>query len=328
MWRSGAWHWLVAVAVLFTLSLLLGDFYRHLGMTVLIMALFALSYNLLLGETGLVSFGHAAFFGVGGYTYALLATKVGTPALVNIVLAPIATALIALLVGYFCVRLHGILFSMLTLAFGQVIYTVTFQWYSFTGGDNGIVGLPAPPLLIPPGNYAVFVIFVVVTCGIALWRLAHSPFGQALRIMRENRERAEFIGIPVRRLRLIVFTIAGGFAGIAGLLFALLNRQVFPDDMYWAQTAQVLVMSLLGGIFTFLGPVVGAFIVTVLQYWIATYTIYWLLILGTILLLCVLFFPQGIVGSLQERLKHRLAPPPSPSPLKGEGTGGGGLVVG
>jgi branched-chain amino acid transport system permease protein len=305
--RSGIWHWLGAVALLLALSPFLEGFYRHLGMTVLIMALFALSYNLLLGEAGLVSFGHAAFFGVGGYTYALLATKVGTPALVNILLAPVVTALIAFLVGYFCVRLHGILFSMLTLAFGQVIYTLTFQWYSFTGGDNGIVGLPAPAILMPSRNYYVFVVLVVVTSGVLLWRLTHSPFGQALRVMRENRERAEFIGIPVRLLRLTVFTIAGGFAGTAGLLFALLNRQVFPDYMYWAQTAQVLVMSLLGGIFTFLGPAVGALIVTVLQYWIATYTIYWLLILGVILLSCVLFFPQGIVGSLQERLRRREA---------------------
>lgn len=288
--------WALAVGLLLVVTPLLGRFYLHLAVTVLTMALFAMSYNLLLGEAGLVSFGHAAFFGVGGYTYALLATKTELPLPFNLVLSPIVSGLVALGVGYFCVRLHGILFSMLTLAFGQVLYTIVFQWYSFTGGDNGIVGLPAPAGLRPLRNHYVFVVLAVGASAYVLLRIRGSPFGQALRLMRENRERAQFIGIEVQRYRLAVFALAGFFAGLAGLLFALLNRQVFPDTMHWAQTAEVLVMTLLGGIFTFFGPAVGAALVTVLRTWIGTYTIYWMLILGLVLLLCVLFFPHGIVG--------------------------------
>lgn len=289
----------VVVGLLLAPALLLGRFSLHLAITVLIMALFAMSYNLLLGEAGLVSFGHAAFFGIGGYAYALLATKTDLPLILPLALSPVVSGLIALIVGYFCVRLHGILFSMLTLAFGQVLYTVVFQWYSFTGGDNGIVGLPSPSILRSMANDYVFVLMTVGASIFILWRLTRSPFGQALRLMRENRERAGFIGIEVRRYRLAVFTIAGFFAGLAGLLFALLDRQVFPDTMHWAQTAEVLVMTLLGGIFTFFGPAVGAAIVTLLRYWIVTYTIYWMLLLGLVLLMSVLFFPNGIVGHLQ-----------------------------
>jgi len=298
------WVWVfVGIVVLAVLPLLLSKFYLHLTSTMLIMALFAISFNLILGYTGMTSFGHAAFFGMGAYTYALLSTKTGWSLALNIFLAPVTGALAALIVGYFCIRLHGILFAMLTLAFSQIFYTVIFQWYGFTGGDNGIVGLPTPEILASDKALYYF-IAAIVTAGVAiLWRLIHSPFGYTLWTIRENSLRSSFIGVEVNRHRLIVFTITGAFAGLAGVLFAMLDRQVFPSYLHWSLSTEVLIMSLLGGMLTFGGPALGAIMVTLIRYWISTYTLYWMIFLSFILLFIVLFLQKGVVGTVTERMK-------------------------
>ena len=302
-WRSN-WSWaLGGIVVLAVLPFFLSRFYLHLASTILIMALFAMSFNLLLGYTGITSFGHAAFFGVGAYTYALLSTKTSSPLALNICLAPVAGLLAAILVGYFCIRLHGILFAMLTLAFSQIFYTVAFQWYSFTGGDNGIVGLPSPGILASYKGFYYFTAAIVSAGAAILWRLIHSPFGYTLWTVRENALRSSFIGVNVDRHRLIVFTITGAFAGVAGVLFTLLDRQVFPDYFHWSLSTEVLIMALLGGMFTFTGPALGAMMVTLLRYWISSYTLYWMIFLSLILLVIVLFLQKGIIGTITERMK-------------------------
>jgi len=298
------WIWaLGGVVVLMVLPWVLSKFYLHLASTILIMALFATSFNLILGYTGITSFGHAAFFGIGAYTYALLSTKTSLPLFLNICLAPVTGALGALIVGYFCIRLHGILFAMLTLAFSQIFYTIAFQWYGFTGGDNGIVGLPALPILTSDKGFYYFTAAVVSVGVVILWRLVHSPFGCSLWTIRENSLRSSFIGVEVNRHRLIVFTITGAFAGLAGVLFTMLDHQVFPNYFHWSLSTEVLIMALLGGMFTFTGPALGALMVTLLRYWISSYTLYWMIFLSLILLFIVLFLQKGIIGTVTERMK-------------------------
>ncbi len=298
------WTWvIVGIAVLAVLPFLLSTFYLHLASTILIMALFAMSFNLILGYTGITSFGHAAFFGVGAYTFALLSTKTSWPLVLNISLAPVTGALAAFIVGYFCIRLHGILFAMLTLAFSQIFYTIAFQWYGFTGGDNGIVGLPSPAVFASDKAFYYFTA-VIFGAGVAiLWRLIHSPFGYALWTIRENSLRSAFIGVEVNRHRLIAFTITGAFAGMAGVLFTMLDHQVFPNYLHWSLSTEVLIMALLGGMLTFTGPALGAMMVTLLRYWISSYTLYWMIFLSFILLIIVLFLQKGIMGTIMERMK-------------------------
>ncbi len=294
---------LVGILLLAILPLFCSKFYIHLATTILIMALFAMSFNLILGYTGITSFGHAAFFGVGAYTYALLSIKTSLPLFLNICLAPIMGAISALVVGYFCIRLHGILFAMLTLAFSQIFYTIAFQWYGFTGGDNGIVGLPAPEILISDKGFYYLTASIFAVGTYILWRFIGSPFGFTLWTIRENSLRSSFIGVEVNRHRLIVFTITGAFAGLAGVLFALLDRQVFPNYFHWSLSTEVLIMALLGGMFTFFGPALGAMMVTLLRYWISTYTLYWMIFLSFILLVIVLFLQKGILGTITEKFK-------------------------
>ena len=294
---------LIGVFVLAILPFILSKFYLHLTTTILIMALFAVSFNLIIGYTGIISFGHAAFFGIGAYTYALLSTKTGLPLAINICLTPVAGAITALIVGYFCIRLQGILFAMLTLAFSQIFYSIVHQWYAFTGGDNGIIGLPRPEILTSDKAFYFFTA-AIFTAGIAiLWRLIHSPFGYTLWAIRENPLRSSFIGVEVDHHRLIVFTITGAFAGLAGVLFTMLDRQVFPNFLHWSLSTEVLIMALLGGIYTFAGPALGAMLINLLRYWLSTYTTYWMIFLSAILLVIVLVMQKGIIGTIAERLK-------------------------
>ena len=298
------WSWaLGGIMVLAVLPFFLSKFYLHqLASTILIMALFAMSFNLILGYTGITSFGHAAFL-VGAYPFALLSIKTSWPLVLNICLAPVTGALAAFVVGYFCIRLHGILFAMLTLAFSQIFYTIAFQWYGFTGGDNGMVGLPSPAILAWDKGFYYFTAAIVSAGVVILWRLIHSPFGYTLWTIRGTTLRSSFIGVEVNWHRLIVFTITGAFAGMAGVLFTLLDHQAFPNYFHWSLSTEVLIMALLGGMLTFTGPALGAMVVTLLRYWISSYTLYWMIFLSLILLIIVLFLQKGILGTITERMK-------------------------
>lgn len=292
--------WLPSCVVLVVVGFLLDAFYVYLTCVMLIMALAATALNLILGYGGMVSFGHGALMGVGGYTAGLLLIYTGVNTPIAFIAAPFATALITLVIGYFCVRLHGILFSMLTLAFSMMLYAIAHQWYSFTGGDNGIVGLPS--LVNSLNNYYIFVVIIVIACLMLMWRLVNSPFGWTLRGIQQNPERPSFIGINVRLYRMIMFVISGFFCGIAGALFCFLDGQIFPSLMFWSSSAEILIMVLLGGMSSFLGPCLGAALVVILKYLIGAYTIYWMIFLGIILFLTILFRPEGIFG-LFEKIK-------------------------
>ncbi len=312
--------WVLVVALVAMWVPWLGSrFYTFLATDIAILALFALSLNLLLGYTGLVSFGHAAYFGIGAYTSAILMKTYGVPFALSFPAAGVTAALFALVFGFFCVRLTKIYFAMLTLAFAQIVWAICFKWNDVTGGEQGLPNVPYPELgwmaAIPglgqmrAGDHFYLLVLALVALAVAaLRRIVASPYGRMLTVIRENPERAEFIGINVRLYQLSAFAAAGFFAGLAGALFGIFNRGVFPDFAYWTKSAEVLIMTILGGMGHFWGPAVGAMVLTLLNQQITSYTEYWPLILGTILIVLLFGFRGGIVGALAglgQRLRRR-----------------------
>jgi branched-chain amino acid transport system permease protein len=292
---------LILILLLALLPLSESRFYVFLGTDILIMGLFAVSLNLLLGYTGLVSFGQAAYFGVGAYTCALLMKKASIIFPISFLAAAVFGAIAALIIGFFCVQLTKIYFAMLTLAFSQIVWAIAFKWNSLTGGDTGLIGVNFPAYLDSPTRFYYFTLGVVVLSLYLLRRVVNSPFGRILTTIRENPERTVFIGINVKFFQLISFMISGFFAGIAGALFGIFNHSIFPDFIFWPQSAEVLIMSLLGGVYNFFGPLVGAAVLLYLRMQVTSFTQYWPLILGTILALILFFFPGGIVGFLKSQ---------------------------
>ena len=275
----------------------------HTAIEILIMALFAMSFNLLFDGAGLLTFGHGCYYGVGAYTAALLMTEVSMPMFPAMLCAMVMGGLSALVFGYFCVRLTGVYFSILTLAFAQLMFSVFQQSYTLTGGDLGILDIQPPAFLVAVNSYYYFTLLVVGVSIWLLWRIIHSPFGRTLHASRDSVVRTQFIGINVRRYRLAAFVIAGVFAGLAGALFAPFNRAVAPFLVSWVKSSDPVLMTLLGGAGTFWGPVVGAAVFTTLHAIAIGYTTYWLLLMGSILLLGVLFLPGGILGFLEGRFR-------------------------
>lgn len=312
----------IAVLVLLILIPAFGSkLTTFLATDVVIWGLFAVSLNLLVGYTGLVSFGHAAYFGIGAYACALLAKNFGVPFVLALFLAGMTSAAFALVFGFFCVRLTRVYFSMLTLAFGQIAWAMTFKANEVTGGDQGLTGVPYPGLAwldqVPlvsgwsiSDRYHILVTLIAAAAIFALRRIVESPFGRMLTIIRENPERAEFVGVNVRGYQLAAFVIAGAFAGIAGGMFGVFNRGVFPDLLYWTKSAEVLIMVLLGGMSFFYGPVLGALVLLWLNQEVTAITEYWSLVVGCVLLGILFFLPGGIAGGLSwmfERLSRKSA---------------------
>ncbi|MHA3980780.1 branched-chain amino acid ABC transporter permease [Halovulum sp. GXIMD14794] len=276
---------------------LTGDRYLiYLFTEILIFALFALSFNLLLGYGGLISFGHAAYFAIGAYTCAILLTTLDWPFALAFPASVLAAAIAAAVIGFFCVRLTEIYFSMLTLAFAQLVWAIAFKWVGVTGGDTGFIGVAVPEMLNTPERFFYFALVTVAACTGALWVITRSAFGLALTATRENRNRAEFIGMNVRRVQLVAFVIAGLFAGVAGALFTLFNHSVFVETAWWTSSAEVMIMAILGGIGSFIGPAVGAGVLIVLDRLITEFTQYWPTVLAVILLAVLFFCPEGLTG--------------------------------
>jgi len=288
-----------------------GEFWTHVGTEVLILGLFAMSFNLLYGYMGQISFGHAAFFGVGAYATAMLFTalkgaegQIGTADfLLSLAVGPPVAALAALIVGFFCVRLTGIYFAILSLAFGELLFYIVFSWYGFTKGDDGIQGLLPPPFFQDSTNYYFFTLAIVVAAAALMWRITESPFGYALRTLRDNQRRAAFLGTNVRAHMLANFVIAGTFAGVAGALWGPFSRSVNPGLLGWGESGIAVFMTLIGGGGAFIGPMLGSVIYTMLQAVVKMYTVYWPLTIGSIILLIVLFAPGGILGMIDKRIR-------------------------
>jgi branched-chain amino acid transport system permease protein len=300
--------WLLLLAMPFWLVAVGG--YVELGTRVVVLGLAAMALNFLLGYTGVLSFGHAAYFGLGAYGTGMLIRYLVPSTGLGIVVGTLVGTLAAAIIGPLIIRLRGVYFAMVTIAFGQVFYFIAFRWNSVTGGDDGLTGWTRMPLdfgfakldiLHKPVAfyYLVFVVFAI-SVGIMAW-LLRSPFGRTLIAIRENERRARFLGIPVDRHIWMSWVISCGFVSLAGALYALLNNFVDPRALYWTQSGDFVIMAVLGGMRSFWGPLLGAAIFVVLQDYLSSATENWMSFLGLFFVLVVLFFPRGILGMLRRK---------------------------
>ncbi|MFA5664122.1 branched-chain amino acid ABC transporter permease [Castellaniella sp.] len=301
-----------ALVLLYALPSLAPFFYLFIATQILILGLFAASFNLVFGYTGMLSFGHAAFFGMGAYATAMLLQSLHWPLLACLLVSFAAGLILALVIGFFCVRLDEVYFAMLTLAFGMMVFGVAHQWRSVTNGSDGISGFSVGSLGLgldfTLGNPAVYyrvVLVIVVLASLALYRICNSSFGLILRAIRQNPERVAFCGLNIRLYRLAAFTIAGGFAGLAGGLMAPFLRIASPELAHWSTSAEPVLMTILGGSGYFLGPFLGAGVFVLLETWITSLTQSWMLFLGIILALMVMFFRRGLLGTVLDALQAR-----------------------
>lgn len=261
--------------------------------------IFATSLNLLVGYGGMVSFGHAMFFGAGAYAFGLLLQKTGIPIPLALLGAVLFCALVALLVSAICVRLKEIYFSFLTLAFQMLFHSIILSWSSLTGGDQGLTGgIPRPVFwgidLKQPQTLYGFACVMAVICLLLMRMLLQSPFGYTLRMVRDNPERARFLGIDVWRVKLYAFVLAGGFAGVGGVIMALFVSGAYPDFAYWTMSGEAIFMIMMGGLHVFIGPVVGAGLLLVFNDTITRVTELHGLALGIIVLVFALGFKRGV----------------------------------
>jgi len=287
----------------------LPPYLMSLAIEVMIFAIFAMSLDVLLGYAGMVSLGHAAFFAVGSYG-AGLASKLVTPdVLATTAIGLGAAVILAAAIGWLSIRLSGFYFLMITFAFGQMIYSVAYRWNFLTGGSDGL-NIPGATLLgMKVLGTRMQIYYVVLTafvlCFLLLLRIVRSPFGEVLVGIRENARRMRAIGFNVRRYKLAAFVLGAGFAAFAGILNAQFNFFVAPDSAHWTASASVLVMVLVGGAGTLVGPVIGAAMVMLLQNWLSSYTQYWSLFLGLLFIALITVAREGILG-LAQRLARRL----------------------
>lgn len=290
--------------------------YHALATQVLIYGLYALGFNLLYGYTGLLSFGHAAYFGLGAYGTGVALAKLGVTSLWGgLAFGLLSAGLGAAAIGFFCLRRRGIYFALLTLAFAQLLYFIGFHLPDVTGGDDGLRGIPSLPLTL--GGLAISLdsplalyYFVLALVGVAvagLQRILRSPFGTVLQAIRENSDRASACGYDVNRVKYLSFVFSGLFAGLAGSLSAVYLRIVPIEALYWTTSGQAVMMTLLGGAGTFLGPFVGAAVYLVLEDILSVFTESWPLVIGAVFMAFVIFLPKGIWGTIIERLRGGLA---------------------
>ena len=304
-WIKRSWWLALLLAAAIIAPFVLSEFYLTILGEALIMSLLALSFNLLFGFMGQLSFGQAAFYGLSGYTVAMLITKFHFNFWLSLAAGVLVAAVLGLIIGFFCVRLRGIYFSILTLAFGQLIYFVIYKWHDFTGGDDGIQGVYPPDLLNSPVSYYFFILIVFILATYLLWRIVNSPFGYTLKSMRENSERTEFLGISIARYQLVAFIIAAAYAGLAGALWAPFYRSMAPSALFWLKSAEPVNAAILGGSSLFFGPIFGMFIMTFFHAWVLAYTVFWAFIMGVLILIVIFFLPGGMLGFAAEKLKGR-----------------------
>ncbi len=279
----------------------------------LVFAIAALGFNLLLGYTGLLSFGHSAYFGVGAYAVAFIVKYLGIHSMEAFILGGIlGSVVVAALFGFVCVRYTRIFFGILTLALSQVLWSLAFKFFWVTGGTDGL-RVPTPTLLLGAvrlalgrsadkqdflsHRYYYYVLAVFVICVAVMWVVVHSPFGKALQAIRDNETRAEFVGVQVWHYRWVAFLISGAFTGLAGALWVPLNGLTTPDILHWTFSGEMVFFTVLGGFQTFFGPIIGAVVFNYLKSFAVGYTVYWQMFLGVVLVVLVLALPAGIVGT-------------------------------
>lgn len=290
----------VAFAVLAVAPLFLPRFFTYLLALVMLTGLLSLSLNIPLGFGGMYQFHHAVFYGFGAYGVSLMLMKSPVPAAIAYPLAAILSGLLALVMGIICVRLSKLYFGMLQLSLGSLVWVVVYRWYSFTGGDDGLHGVPIPSLISSVSGSYYFTLIITAICSFILYMVISSPYGRILQAIRDNPERSAGVGINVRLHRLVALVIGGFFAGVAGTLFVTVEGSAFPDLLSWTLSLELIIMCLLGGWFTFFGPMLGAAIIVVLRTIVGGYTEFWTLVLAIILMLLIYFLPEGVLGYFQK----------------------------
>ena len=302
---------LVVIAAMLVFPFLVPNYPRALVTEIYIFAIFAMSLDLLLGFTGLMSLGHAAFFGLGAYAVAILGNLLGLSAWLGVAAGVLTAGLGALAIGFFCVRMSGIPFLMLTLAFSQLVFAVALKWRDLTGGSDGMAIADKPAFFgfdlsnTLPMYFMALMFFLLGYW--ALRRLINAPLGHVFVGIRENEPRMAAIGYSTRAYKLLSFTIAGAFAGLAGALYAIFNSYISPDAVYWTASGDILIMTMLGGAGTLIGPAIGAGVFLLMKNVVSSYSEHWLLIIGVFFIACVLFFPGGIWGTLRQVRARRYA---------------------
>jgi branched-chain amino acid transport system permease protein len=287
--------------------------HAYLGVEILIWSIYALAFNLLLGTAGLVSFGHGAYFGVGAYAFGLAQFNLSHNLWICLGAAFLAAGLSGVLVGLFISHRRGIYYAFMTIAFGQIFWTVAIKAYRITGGEDGLLKIARPPADLGfvafdlDDNVALyyFVLAVFAVVVVALWRLVHSPFGRVLAAIRQSETRAAHLGYPVWRYKLAAFTISAAVSGLAGGLFAMAQRSAFPDVMAVNQSGLIVMMTLVGGgLVSFWGPVIGVAVFLVSRDVIGALTFSWMIYFGLVFMAVVLFKPEGIAGLAQDWMKR------------------------
>jgi branched-chain amino acid transport system permease protein len=280
--------------------------YEALAVNILIFGLFAVGFNLIFGYAGMLSFGHAAFFGLGAYGCGIAIARFGIPWLPALMCGVVLATVGAAIIGGLAIRTRGIYFAMVTLALSQVIYYGAYQWVAMTGGEDGLRGVRVPAVelglfrvnLLDPLEKYYFILFFVVIALALFSRILNSPFGAVLEAVRENEQRARACGYDVTRTRWLAMTLSGAFSGLAGALYAIHLSIVPIETLHYFTSATVVMMTLLGGMGTFFGPFLGAFTYLMLEDVITLITVHWQLFVGALFVLLILFFPKGIWGSL------------------------------
>ncbi len=313
--RLQGWPAAAAIAALALVPLAASSYYLHLLTLTFVYGIMAMSLDLLVGYTGLSSLGHAAYFGVAGYTVGVLSTRFGLGFWPTAALAVLAAVVTAALFGLLAIRAAGAYFLIITLALGQIIWGLAYRWVSVTGGDNGLRGIPRPALgwgihLGQIHAYYYFALAVTAAAAGAMYLLTVSPFGLALRGIRESESRMRVLGYDVWLHKYLVFVIAGAFCGVGGTVYAFYNGFVSPTDVSLVASANALLMVILGGTGTLFGSVVGSALLVFLQNLLSGITQRWLTVLGAILVLAVIYAPAGIAGAGQALVRRLGAPPP------------------
>jgi branched-chain amino acid transport system permease protein len=284
--------------------------YTALGSRVLVLGLGAMAVNFLLGFTGVLSFGHAAYFGLGAYGAGLALKFLTNSTPVSLVCGTVLAGLAGALLGGLIVRRRGVYFAMVTIAFGQVFYYIAFQWSSLTGGDDGLRGFSRQPIQFGPltldilsdsNTFYYFLLFCFALATGVMGFILASPFGRTMVAIRENERRARFLGIPVERQIWIAFTLSCFFMGFAGSLYALVNNFADPRGLHYSQSGDFVMMAVMGGMRSFWGPLLGAAVFVVVQDYLSSITVNWMSFVGMLFVFVVLFFPRGLLGFLQRK---------------------------
>jgi branched-chain amino acid transport system permease protein len=293
----------ILIIVFLAMPFMLPRFYLYTMSMIILLGLLATSLNFAIGYGGIYQFHHCVFYGVGAYGAAIMLAKTDISPWIGFMVGPLLAVILSFIMGLICIRLSKLYFGMLQISLGSLVWVVIYRWRSFTGGEDGMHGIPLPDIIASGTGAYYFTLIVSAISFFIIYTMLKSPFGSALQGIRDNPVRSEMIGVNVRRHQLATLMISGFFAGVAGVLFVVVDNSVFPNMVFWSLSMEVMIMCLLGGWLTFMGPIVGAGLIVVIRTVVSGYTEYWSLILGIILMLIIFFLPDGVLGYFLNKYK-------------------------